>query len=859
MLKKDLKKYFGFDKFRLGQEEIIKAILNKKNVLAVMPTGAGKSLCYQLPSMLSETYSIIISPLISLMHDQVFSINQSKYSAAYINSSLDYRDTEKVLNDLINHKIKMLFIAPEKLNNQFFVERLHNTQPEYLFVDEAHCISEWGHNFRPSFRNINNFAKAIGVKNVSGFTATATPEVREDIITQLEFKKPSVFVYGFERENISLNVVHTNKKKDNILKLLRENKTPTIIYTSTRKSCEKLTEFLKMQNINAEFYHAGITTELRKVIQDDFIKNDLKVIVATNAFGMGIDKSNIGMVIHYNIPGSIENLYQEFGRAGRDGKEANTYLYFSEKDKHIQEYLIKVNYPTIEQIKICYDAILDYHRIAVNSISEKSLEIDEGLKKLLSAKSINKNLLNSAINSLEQNGYLSANSGLQINYYFKFLIDQTKLKGYVKKLKNAELQNLIISLVKTYGYSSFNNLVEIDILRLVKSLDIGKSSLLYQLENLNRIGIIELHLPSNLQNIKMLRERVPSDNLYLNYQEINSLINHAKNKLNAVTNYCFTEECRFKFVLKYFGENVDKYQCGKCDNCTHKKYGSKASNDYITEIIIRTLKEFSGGILPKRLIGILTGNSKSQTAKSISTFQSCLHYSADVIETNIRFLLAKKVLKEVAGKLFFDPIEELESTEKLDAVSTDYELNLELFNLLREERNIAAKKFSQNPEIICSNKILRDIAKIRPKTTSELLGIEGFNQRMYNKIGIEILECIAEQGKKTEIEGKLLGLPKHIVQTYKLITKGYSLKEISNLLKLPESILSLQIESIIGFNPKGNYAKLIPQNEFNEIIEKIENTNEDIRNIKKKLSSNIRYSTIRIVKAIFEASASSGN
>ena len=790
------------------------------------------------------------------MQDQVFSINQSKYSAAFINSSLDYRDTEKVLNDLANEKIKMLFIAPEKLNNQFFVERLRNTKPEYLFVDEAHCISEWGHNFRPSFRNINSFAKAIGVEKVSGFTATATPEVRDDIITQLDFKDPSVFVYGFERENISLNVIHTNKKKESILKLLKNNRTPTIIYTSTRKSCEKLTEYLKFENINVEYYHAGLSTGLRKVIQDDFIRDDLDVIVATNAFGMGIDKSNIGMVIHYNIPGSIENLYQEFGRSGRDGSEAITYLFYSEKDKHIHDYLIKVNYPTVEQIRICYDALLDYHRIAVNSIADKSLEIDEGLTQLLAAKSINKNLLHSIINNLEQSGYLSANSGLQTNYQFKFLVDHTKLKGYVKKIRNDDLQNLILELVKIYGSVSFNNLVELNIHRLTKNLDIHRSSFLYQLESLDRIGIIEFHQPSHLQNFNMLRERVPSKDLYLNYEEIYSKIKNAKTKLDAVIDYCITDDCRFKFVLQYFGENVDDYSCGKCDNCQNISSGHQSHNEYVTEIIIRTFKEFSGGLVLNRLIGILTGSSKSQIAKTISTYQSCMHYSQDEIETNVQFLLLKKVLKEINGKLFLDPIEELEDAENKNPNNNQYESNLELFNLLREERNIAAKKFSQNPDIICSDKILRNIAKIKPRTTSELLSIEGFNQRMYNKLGIEILECIAEQNQKSDSEKKLFDLPKHIVQTYKLVTKGYSLKEISNLLKLPESIVSLQIESIIGFNPEGNYEKLIPKNEFDEIYSKILSMTEDIKEIKKKIPSQISYSTIRVVKAIFVASVS---
>ncbi|MCB0752452.1 MAG: ATP-dependent DNA helicase RecQ, partial [Ignavibacteriae bacterium] len=268
MLIKALKKYYGFSEFREGQEEIIQAILDKKNVLGIMPTGAGKSLCYQLPSLLSESYSIIISPLISLMQDQVNSLNSKNQTAAFINSSLDYRDTEKVLNDLYEKKIKMLFIAPEKLNNSFFIEKLKQTNPEYLFVDEAHCISEWGHNFRPSYRNIKQFAENLNIQNISAFTATATPDVRDDIIKQLGFQNPISFIHGFERNNISLNVIRTKQKKEKIFELLKKFNTLTIIYAATRKNCEEVTEYLKQKKINAEFYHAGLTTGLKTVIQD---------------------------------------------------------------------------------------------------------------------------------------------------------------------------------------------------------------------------------------------------------------------------------------------------------------------------------------------------------------------------------------------------------------------------------------------------------------------------------------------------------------------------------------------------------------------------------------------------------------
>lgn len=855
MLKDSLKKYFGFTEFRPGQEEIIQSILEKKNVLAIMPTGAGKSLCYQLPSLLSETYSIIISPLISLMQDQVHAINQDKYSAAFINSSLDYLGTEKVLNDLTNNKLKMLFIAPEKLNNPHFVERIKSTNPEYLFVDEAHCISEWGHNFRPSFRYIKDFANSIGVKSISGFTATATPAVRNDIITQLGFKEPSVFVYGFERENISLNVEQTKNRKERILKLLKENKIPTIIYASTRKSCETLTEYLRLEKINVEFYHAGLSNEIRKVIQDDFIKNELNVIVATNAFGMGIDKQNIGMVIHFNIPGSIENLYQEFGRAGRDGNQASAYLFFSEKDKYIQEFLIKMNHPSIEQIKMCYDALLDYHQIAVNSFSENSFEIDAGLLRLLDSKSINQNILNSAINSLEQSGYLTLNSRSQLIRYFKFLINDQKLKSYVKKLKNHELQEVIITLLKIYGSAPFNNKVEIDINQIVKMLDSTRKNIEYHLSSLDRIGIIKFEQPNFFQSFKMLQERIESKNLRLNYGEINSKIKIAKQKLDSVLEYCFTNECRFKFILNYFGEDVTNYKCNKCDNCLGKKTEDYTANEYLSEIIIRTFKEFTGGLTIQRLIGILTGKSKSLTAKNISTFQSCSHFSNDQIEASLKLLLFKKIVKEVNGIIFIDSIVELNTSEdNFLEEQNNYESNLELFNKLREERNIAAKKFSQNPDIICSDTILRCIATEKPRTTTELLKIDGFNQRMYNKLGLEILECIHEFSLETKSKNNMHNLPKHITHTFKLVQKGYSLTEISNLLKLPESIVSLQIESIISYNPKADYNKIIPKVEFEEISSKISDLNEDIKELKKILPSKISYAKIRIVKAIISAS-----
>ncbi|MCW8849042.1 MAG: RecQ family ATP-dependent DNA helicase [Melioribacteraceae bacterium] len=849
-----LKDNFGFEEFRLGQLEIITSILEMKNTLAVMPTGAGKSLCYQIPALLQNKFSIVISPLISLMQDQVEAINKNGNYAAFINSSLDYSQVQKVLNNINENKIKLLYLAPEKIKNAEFVLTIKNLAPYYLFVDEAHCISEWGHNFRPSYRNIKDFADTIGIKSISAFTATATPEVRKDIIAQLRFLNPSVFVYGFERENLAINVVHTKNKKEKIYDLLKDSKTSSIVYASTRKHCEQLTEYLKKKNIDAEYYHAGLTTELRKVIQDDFINDRTKIIVATNAFGMGIDKKDIGLVIHYNIPGSIENLYQEIGRAGRDGKEAKTYLFYSEKDKYIQEFLISLNNPTVESIKQTYNAILDYHRIAVNSKSESPLEIDDGLLKLLQSKSINTAQFDAILTYLEQSEYLAQGTSSQFGSHFKFLISQEQLKGYVKKVKYTDLQEFLLTLIQYYGAIPFERKVKINFSELSALMERSKTRLEELFIQLNEIGIIDFEKPSFNSKIVMLQERVLSDNLNLNTKEINSKKEHSKDKLDSVIEYCFTDECRFKYILNYFGENKSTYKCNKCDNCTIGQSDFTNTNEYLAEIIIRTFKEFHGGLTLARVIGILSGKSNSQTAKSISTYQSCMHYNSDTIEYNVRTLVSKKVLKEIGAKLFLDPIEELIDSEITDSIENkNYENNLELYNKLREERNLAAKKFSQQADIICSENILRNIAKIKPTSPSELLSIEGFNQRMFNKIGSEFLEVVREYSIERKVQKNISGLPKHISQTYKLIKKGYNLQEISNLLKLSDSIISVQLESIISYFPNDDYSNLILKEEFEQIEKEVIKVGDNLKEIKNSLPTTISYAKIRIVKALLSS------
>lgn len=340
---RNLKKYFGYDSFREGQEEIIKEILAGRDVLGVLPTGGGKSICYQLPALMMDGISLVISPLISLMKDQVDALRENGIAATFINSSLSLEDYKKSLSEIRSGAVKLVYISPERLENDFFMDFLKDLTISFVAVDEAHCISQWGHDFRPSYKLIPALYETLGKVQITAFTATATKEVRDDIIENLELEDPYVKVTGFDRKNL-LFLVEKPKKKINYLKgfLSEHEEDSGIIYASTRKKVDAIHKKLRAMGYACGKYHAGMTESERKKSQDAFIYDEDKIIVATNAFGMGIDKSNVRYVIHYNMPKDMESYYQEAGRAGRDGEEATCILLYSGQDIIINKHLINM-------------------------------------------------------------------------------------------------------------------------------------------------------------------------------------------------------------------------------------------------------------------------------------------------------------------------------------------------------------------------------------------------------------------------------------------------------------------------------------------------------------------------------------
>jgi ATP-dependent DNA helicase RecQ len=859
-LSEALKKYFGYSRFRPGQEEIIKEILKGKNVLAVLPTGAGKSLCYQIPGLISENFSIVISPLIALMKDQVDSLNKTELFAAFINSSMSFHETEAVLRDIAYGKIKLLYIAPERLENIYFAERIKKLNPSYLFVDEAHCISEWGHNFRPSYLRIKDFIQFLGLTKIAGFTATATPEVVADIIDQLSLKDPKVFVKGFERDNLLINILITRSKKEKCLELLKQH-SPAIIYTASRKNAEEVAEYLTMQRIKCSCYHAGLPSEVRKKIQEDFLNGDLPVIAATNAFGMGINKKNIRLIIHFNAPGSIENYYQEIGRAGRDGKDAFAYLLYDDNDINIQTFLLSASHPDKETIIKVYEALCDSAKVAVGSLPSTDIPVNLEYLNVHTKKQISKGILHACFKILQDAGYIKLLNEYDKKTLVQILLPKDKLKIYIQNAADPLHKEILLLLLRLHGADIISSKVAISLSTISSSLGISSQETDNLLQILNNYGVIDYSRHSSKDHIRLLQPRIQQNRLILNMRKLNENYIHQRKKLDTIIDYVYTTDCRFKFILDYFGEDTTNYSCGKCDRCSSSDEISGASFEYISEIICRTLYEHKSEIKEQLLLSILKGTAKSYNLHTHTSYGACSNYDRDDIKMILRELISNKLVYKSASAFLsltskgVKLLEEKNLIEEVnDTASVNYEENLELFNLLREVRTVAAKKFQQTPYLICPDEILRKLAEVKPVNRQQMLNIPSFNLRMFNKLGLDCLEVInnfilAASNKPSSSSVQKKEIPSNIKETYNLLTQGYDLKSIASLRKLDEAVVSMQIESIIDFNPAIDIKKLFPGNSYEIIAGKIKEGHSSLKELKQNLPNDISYPLIRIALA----------
>ncbi|MEK7557897.1 MAG: RecQ family ATP-dependent DNA helicase [Patescibacteria group bacterium] len=553
-----LKIHYGFESFRQGQERVINSILAGKNTVVIMPTGGGKSLCFQLPALVLEGVTLVVSPLIALMKDQVDGLHKVGIPATFINSSISQAETLNRLEAIKLGQYKLLYVAPERFYNQEFINALAQIKVSLFAVDEAHCISQWGHDFRPSYIKLKEVIALLGSPIVVALTATATPEVSNDIIKQLNLINPTLVITGFARPNLQFGVIQTtdSQKGQFVLDAISStDRGSGVIYASTRARVDELVQILLEKNIKAVGYHAGMDAEERKLVQENFMIGEAKVIVATNAFGLGINKPDIRYVIHYDMPGTIEAYYQEAGRAGRDGKQSLCLLLYSSRDRYLQEFFIKGDNPSPEMILEIYEILKSYE-------SELILITYAELTKMLSDQSPEM-AVGTSLKILEREGYISRSHEKSGKAFIKFKKDFIDIISSLGARAKSQL-NIIHKLNDKYSQELLEGL-NLNLEEVAEIINEKKDSLTRLIKKLKDQNLIDYTPPFRGTEIRLLKYHNKED-VKLDFRALSEKLKHSYKKLDQMEEYIYDAGCRQKYIMDYFGEN-EAEKCAKCDNC----------------------------------------------------------------------------------------------------------------------------------------------------------------------------------------------------------------------------------------------------------------------------------------------------
>ena len=581
-----LKKYWGFNSFREPQEAIIRSVVNGEDTFVLLPTGAGKSLCYQLPALMTEGVCLVISPLIALMEDQVKSLEEKGIKALLLSSKLNRHDTIIAFDNLMHGNFKFLYLSPEKLQSEFIQEKISQLSLNLIAIDEAHCISQWGHDFRSAYLKITVLNELHPEIPKIALTATATSVVKQDIIENLKLKSPAIFTGSYYRDNLHIRVLKKEDIRSGMLSLLKSIDEPAIVYVGTRKNTVQYARFLTSHQIKATHYHGGLDTKEKSEALLEWKEEKSKVMVATNAFGMGIDKSNVRMIIHAHLPNSIENYMQEIGRAGRDGKASVTYLLYNENSIFESELLLKKSIVSPEFCRSVYEKLNDYYQIANGELSERIFDFD--LQEFALSYDFPFIKVYYVLNHLHYEDIIFYDQNPNKTSRIKVIENNTKL-FQVQSLQNMQAKVLQM-LLRTYG-GVHDQFIAINESLISSKLKQPKEVIFQALQRLDKDKVIVYKKSGSKLKLSFL---VPREDNYIYHRIRDSITQRNKTKkaksealLDLIKN---DQICRQIQLLQYFGEKLDRH-CGHCDVCRSNEPAVKTDYQELSEQVLALIKK----------------------------------------------------------------------------------------------------------------------------------------------------------------------------------------------------------------------------------------------------------------------------
>ncbi len=615
-----LKKYWGHEQFRPLQKEIIDALLNQDDVLALLPTGGGKSICYQIPALQRPGICLVISPLIALMHDQVEQLNQRGIKARFVSSTQSPLEIDRILdNACYDKELKFLYVSPERIQSRIFKERVKKMPLNLIAVDEAHCISEWGHDFRPDYSKIKSLREWIPTVPVLAVTATATEEVVLDIQEQLELKSSKLFRGSFKRDNIAIRILKTENKLNRLEEFVKSSQESGIIYCATRKNVKMLSNFLKSRDYSVEFYHGGLRASEREIRQRLWLSGERKIMIATNAFGMGIDKANVRFVLHYDLPDNPEAFYQEIGRAGRDGLQSVAKGFYLEKDIADLELRHALKFPEISEIQSIYKALGNYFQLAIGSGKDEMFSIN--LAEFCSRYELGILKVYNVFKLLEIGGFIRFSERSSSRSRIRMLVDAKQLYDY--QLKDKELNNVIQFILRTH-IGVFDDYVWFNEYQVCKNLKIDRKKLDKQIHFLVQHKLIDYSGNSGDPQIIYLIERLDEVNISIPASVLVNRKKAARLKLDAMKSLMESTECLSAALMEYFGEK-DHGTCGQCSVCI----GDEEINGKVRETI------------RNEIIDLLNRERESSTLAIISNLRE---FNKDQVTDTLRWMQDHKLI-----------------------------------------------------------------------------------------------------------------------------------------------------------------------------------------------------------------------